>query len=101
MTSTLIKVSQFEFNSLSSIFQVINSSTSVVSLTPGFSRVSSIFMNFINTNEIGDQRYNSCRLGNIGEVRELRFSKNGQLYPISFRLETDEQQNAVLSNNNT
>ena len=95
------QVSQFEFNSLSSIFQVINSSTSVVALTPGFSRVSSIFMNFINTNEIGNQNFNSCRLGNIGEVRELRFSKNGQLYPISFRLETDEQNNAVLSNNNT
>ena len=94
-------VSQFNFNSMSSIFQVINSSTSVVALTPGFSRVSSVFMNFINTNEIGSQLYNSCRLGNVGEVRELRFSKNGQLYPISFRLETDEQNNAVLSNNNT
>lgn len=95
------QVSQFEFNSLSSIFQVINSSVSVVSLTPGFSRVSSIFMNFINTSEIGNQSFNSCRLGNIGEVRELRWSKNGQLYPISFRLETDEQNNNVLSNNNS
>lgn len=95
------RVSQFEFNSLSSIFQVINSSTSVVSMTPGFSRVSSIFMNFINTNEIGNQLFNSCRLGNVGQVRELRFSRNGQLFPISFRLETDEQNNAVLSNTNT
>jgi len=94
------KVNQFSFNSMSSIFQVINSSTSVVALTPGLSRVSSIFMNFLNTNEIGNQLYNSCRLGNIGEVRELRFSKNGRLYPISFRLETDEQNNNNLATSN-
>ena len=95
------KVNEFNFNSMSSIFQVINSSTSVVALTPGLSRVSSIFMNFLNTNEIGNQLFNSCRLGNIGEVRELRFSKNGRLYPISFRLETDEQNNNQLATSNT
>ena len=98
--SRMANQSQFSFNSLSSIFQVVNSSTSVVALTPGLSRVSSIFMNFINSNEIGNQLFNSCRLGNVGEVRELRFSKNGRLYPISFRLETDEQNNNALSTDN-
>ena len=99
--SRMAQQNQYNFNSLSSIFQVINSSTSVVAFTPGLSRVSSIFMNFINTNEIGNQLYNSCRLGNIGQVRELRFSKNGRLYPISFRLETDERDNDALSTDNT
>lgn len=98
--SRMAQQNQFSFNSLSSIFQVINSSTSVVALTPGLSRVSSIFMNFINSNELGNQLFNSCRLGNVGEVRELRFSKNGRLYPISFRLETDEQDNNALSTTN-
>lgn len=99
--SRMAEQNQYSFNSLSSIFQVINSSTSVVAFTPGLSRVSSIFMNFMNTNEMGNQLYNSCRLGNIGEVRELRFSKNGRLYPISFRLETDEQNNNTLSTTNS
>lgn len=99
--SRMAEQNQYSFNSLSSIFQVINSSTSVVAFTPGLSRVSSIFMNFINTNELGNQLYNSCRLGNVGQVRELRFSKNGRLYPISFRLETDEQNNDALSTSNS
>tara|TARA_R110000787_G_scaffold3935_1_gene15259 strand:- start:2356 stop:3690 length:1335 start_codon:yes stop_codon:yes gene_type:complete len=98
--SRMAEQNQYSFNSLSSVFQVVNSATSVVAFTPGLSRVSSIFMNFINTNEIGNQLYNSCRLGNVGQVRELRFSKNGRLYPISFRLETDEQNNDTLSTDN-
>ena len=98
--SRLAQQNQYSFNSLSSVFQVVNSSTSVVAFTPGLSRVSAIFMNFINTNEIGNQLYNSCRLGNVGQVRELRFSKNGRLYPISFRLETDGQNNDALSTTN-
>ena len=99
--SRLAEQSQFNFNSLSSVFQVVNSSTSVTAFTPGLSRVSSIFMNYINSNEIGNQLYNSCRLGNVGELRELRFSKNGRLYPISFRLETDERNNNELATSNT
>ena len=85
------------FNSLSSVFQTINSSASVVALTPGLKQVSAIFMNFMNTSQIGDQRFNSCRLGNIGQVHELRFSVNGSLYPLSYRLQTNEEDNANLS----
>lgn len=87
----------FEFNSITSIFQTLNSSASVTALTPGLSRVSSVFMNAINTSDIGDQRFNSNRLSNMGELRELRFSKNGLLYPNEFRLFSDVQQNNVLS----
>ena len=99
--SRLAEQTQFNFNSLSSVFQVVNSSSSVTAFTPALSRVSSIFMNYINSNEIGNQLYNSCRLGNVGELRELRFSKNGRLYPISFRLETDERNNNELATSNT
>lgn len=83
----------FAFNSLSTVFQTINSSTSVVALTPGLKQVSSIFCNFMNTVEIGNQNFNSARLGNIGELRALRFSINGALYPLSYRLLTNEQDN--------
>ncbi len=83
--------STFAFNSLSTVFQTINSSTSVVALTPGLKQVSSIFCNFMNTAEIGNQGNNSARLGNIGEVRALRYSLNGALYPLSYRLLTNEE----------
>ena len=86
-------VTKFSFNSWSSMFQTINSSTSVVAFTPGISRCTSMFMNNINTNELGDQRYNSCRLGNIGEVRQVRYTLNGALVPFQFRLQTTEQSN--------
>tara|TARA_R100000654_G_scaffold37795_1_gene63383 strand:- start:748 stop:2076 length:1329 start_codon:yes stop_codon:yes gene_type:complete len=83
----------FAFNSLSTVFQTINSSTSVVALTPGLKQVSSIFCNFQNANEVGNQNFNSARLGNIGEVRGLRYSLNGALYPLSYRMLTDEEAN--------
>jgi hypothetical protein len=87
----------FEFNSITSIFQTLNSSASVVAITPGLSRVSAIFMNGINTDNLGNQLYNSNRLSNLGELRELRFSKNGILHPNQYRLFSDVQQNNVLT----
>tara|TARA_R110002126_G_scaffold279023_1_gene425798 strand:- start:7086 stop:8432 length:1347 start_codon:yes stop_codon:yes gene_type:complete len=87
----------FEFNSITSIFQTLNSSASVVAITPGLSRVSSIFMNAINTTNLGNQNFNSNRLSNMGELRELRFSKNGILHPNQYRLFSDVQQNNVVS----
>ena len=87
----------FAFNSLSTIFQTVNSSTSVIALTPGLKQVSSIFANFMNTAEIGNQSFNSCRLGNIGQVRALRFSINGALNPLQYRLLTNEEANDNLA----
>ncbi len=91
----------FNFNSLSTVFQTINSSTSVVALTPGLKQVSSIFCNFMNTAEIGNQARNSARLGNIGEVRALRYSINGALYPLSYRLLTNEEDNNLTTTHHT
>ena len=87
----------FNFNSISSIFQTLNSSTSVVSITPGLSRVSSVFMNAINTNEIGNQLFNSARLSNMGALREVRFSRNGMLHPLQYRLSGDQQANSLTA----
>ena len=86
-------VTKFSFNSWSSMFQTMNSSTSVIAFTPGISRCSSMFMNSMNTNELGNQNFNSCRLGNIGEVRQIRYTLNGALTPFQFRLQTNEQAN--------
>lgn len=75
------------------MFQTINSSASVVSFTPGLSRVSSVLMNFITASDLGSQLFNSCRLGPVGELRQLRFSKNGALLPLQYRLQTVEENN--------
>ena len=91
-----VEQSQFEFNSITSIFQTLNSSASVVALTPGLSRVSSVFMNALNTNELGNQNNNSCRLSNLGQLQELRFTKNGLLYPNQYRLFNDEVSNNLI-----
>ena len=88
---------KFSFNSITSIFQTLNSSASVIAVTPGLSRVSSVFMNALNTNEIGNQLYNPNRLSNMGELRELRFSKNGLLHPNQYRLFSDVQSNNAVS----
>ena len=85
------RVNQFNFNTWSSMFQTINSSQSVISFTPGLSRVSSVFMNCITASDLGNQQFNSCRLGPVGELRQLRFSKNGALLPLQYRLQTVER----------
>tara|TARA_R110002167_G_scaffold145200_3_gene336122 strand:- start:2901 stop:4229 length:1329 start_codon:yes stop_codon:yes gene_type:complete len=87
----------FNFNSITSIFQTLNSSASVVAVTPGLQNVSSVFMNAINTQDLGNQLRNSARLSNMGQLRELRFSKNGVLHPNQYRLFSDVQQNNVVS----
>ncbi len=88
---------EFSFNSITSIFQTLNSSASVVAVTPGLQNVSSVFMNAINTADLGNQLRNSARLSNMGELRELRFSKNGILHPNQYRLFSDVQSNNVVS----
>ena len=100
------QVQQYNFNSWSSMFQTINASNSVLSATPGLGRVSSVLMNAITAADLGNQNFDSCRLGNIGEIRQLRFSRNGALFPLQYRLQTVSQQNndvakAVAGNNNS
>jgi hypothetical protein len=89
-------VNQFNFNTWSSMFQTINTSSSVVAMTPGLGRVSSCLVNFITASDLGNQNFNSCRLGAVGEFRQLRWSKNGALFPLQYRQQTvDEQNNNV------
>ena len=75
------------------MFQTLNASDSVVALTPGLSRVSSILMNFITASDLGNQSFNSARLGGIAELQQLRWSKNGALFPLQYALETVSREN--------
>lgn len=94
------KVNQFNFNTWSSMFQTVNTSSSVIAMTPGLGRVSSCLVNFITAGDLGNQNFNSCRLGPVGEFRQLRWSRNGALYPLQFRQQTvDEQNNNVAKTN--
>ena len=87
------EVNQFQFNSWQSMFQTVNSSTSVVAFTPGLASVTSVLTNYITASELGNQAFNACRLGPIGELQAVRWARNGALYPMQFRNETVEQQN--------
>ena len=84
---------QFSFNSWSSMFQTVNSSDSVLSLTPGLGRVTSCLINSVTATDLGNQLFNSSRLGSLGEVQQLRWSANGALLPLQYRLQTVNQQN--------
>lgn len=84
---------QFSFNSWSSMFQTVNSSDSVLSLTPGLGRVTSCLINSVTATDLGNQNFNSSRLGSLGEVQQLRWSANGALLPLQYRLQTVNQQN--------
>ena len=87
------QVNQYSFNSWSSMFQTLNSGTSVVAFTPGLSRVTSCLQNFITASDLGNQNFNPCRLGYGGQVQQCRFSKNGALFPLQFRLQSVAQNN--------
>jgi len=84
---------QFSFNSWSSMFQTINSSDNVLSLTPGLGRVTSCLINSVTATDLGNQLFNSCRLGGLGEIEQMRWSANGALLPLQYRLQTVNQQN--------
>jgi len=86
-------VNQFNFNTWSSMFQTLNTSASVVAMTPGLGRVSSCIVNFITASDLGNQNFNSCRLGPVAEFRQLRWSKNGALFPLQYRQQTVAEQN--------
>ena len=94
------QISQYNFNTWSHMFQTINSSNSVVALTPGLSRVSSVLMNSTTSANMGDQRFNSSLLGEIGEIQRLRFSRNGAIFPLQYRLQTVSQQNNNVAKTN-
>ena len=87
------QANQFQFNTWSSMFQTLNASDSVIALTPGLSRVSSILMNFLTASDLGNQQFNSSRLGPIAELQNLRWSKNGALFPLQYALETTSRDN--------
>jgi len=95
------QVNEFSFNSWQSMFQTINSSTSVIAFTPGLSRVTSVLTNYITASDLGNQAFNACRLGPIGELQAVRWSQNGALFPMQFRLETIEQRNNDSAKTNT
>ena len=82
------------FNTWSSIFTTINSSAAVVSLNPGLSRVTSVLYNALNSAELGDQRFDPGRLGNLGQLDNLRYTKNGILFPLQYRIDTTDRENA-------
>mgnify|MGYP003659133912 CR=1 FL=1 len=86
-------VNQFNFNSWSSMFQTINSSSAVVAMTPGLQRCASCLVNFITASDLGNQLYNACRLGSVAEIQQLRWSKNGALFPLQYRLQSVAEQN--------
>jgi len=90
-------VREFNFNSWSSMFQTINSSNSVVAMTPGLSRVASCLVNFVTASDLGNQLFNACRLGPVGEIKQLRWSKNGAMYPLQYRLQTVSEQNNLVA----
>ena len=83
----------FSFNSWTSMFQTINSSNSVLSLTPGLSKVTTCLINSITATDLGNQLFNSSRLGSLGEIQQLRWSKNGAMLPLQYRLLSVNQQN--------
>mgnify|MGYP003145982170 CR=1 FL=1 len=87
------QVNQYSFNSWSSMFQTLNSSASVVAFTPGLSKVTSCLQNFITSTDLGNQLFNGARLGSVGQIQQCRFSKNGMLYPLQFRLQSVSQSN--------
>ncbi len=82
------------FNTWSSIFTTINSSAAVVSLNPGLSRVTSVLYNALNSAELGDQNFDPGRLGNMGQLDNLRYTKNGILFPLQYRIDTTDRENA-------
>ena len=96
--SRLMKKSSsgFTYQTISSYYDTINTSSANVTFNLGLSKVRSVFSSFINSNYLnnyGENSYATCLPSNTdgtqASVKKLTWTKGGALYPKHFEVNTN------------
>jgi len=91
----------YEYNSLSSYYQTINSANGIINFQLGLSRVLGVFANIVPAAHINNLLYDGLATlyptnsdGSSANINELFFTRNGSKFPIDFNINTLQQNNA-------
>ena len=92
----------YEYNSLSSYYQTINSANGIINFQLGLSRVLGVFANIVPAAHINNLLYDGLATmnptnanGGSADVTELFFTRNGAKFPIDFNINTLQQNSSL------
>lgn len=91
----------YEYNSLSSYYQTINSANGIINFQLGLSRVLGVFANILPAAHINNLLYDGLATlyptntdASSADIKELFFTRNGSKFPIDYNINTLQQTNA-------
>jgi hypothetical protein len=94
------KSSTFEYNSLSSYYQTVNSANGIINFQLGLSRVLGVFANIVPAAHINNLVFDGLSTmyptnlgGSSADITELFFTRNGMKFPIDYNINTLQRDN--------
>tara|TARA_R110000765_G_scaffold383657_1_gene475059 strand:+ start:1455 stop:2783 length:1329 start_codon:yes stop_codon:yes gene_type:complete len=94
----------FEYNSISSYYQTINSTNGILNFQLGLSRVLGVFSNLVPASHINNLVFDGLATmyptnsdGSAAVIDELFFTRNGEKFPINYNIDTIQRENTDRS----
>ncbi len=91
----------YEYNSISSYYQTINSGNGIINFQLGLSRVLGVFANIVPASHINNLLFDGLATlyptnsgGGSADISELFFTRNGVKFPIDYNINTLQQKNS-------
>jgi len=93
----------YEYNSLSSYYQTINSANGIINFQLGLSRVLGVFANVVPAAHINNLLFDGLSTlyptnsdGSSADIKELFFTRNGAKFPLDFNINTPQKDNSSI-----
>ena len=88
----------YEYNSINSYYQTINSANGIINFQLGLSRVLGVFANIVPAAHINNLKFDGLATlyptnsgGSSADIKELFFTRNGSKFPIDYNINTLQQ----------
>jgi hypothetical protein len=88
----------FEYNSINSYYQTVNSANGIINFQLGLSKVLGCFANIVPAAHINNYLYDGLATlyptntdGSSADIKELFFTRNGSKFPLDFNVNTLQQ----------
>jgi len=91
----------YEYNSINSYYQTINSANGIINFQLGLSRVLGVFANIVPASHINNLTFDGLATlyptntgGSSADIKEIFFTRNGSKFPIDYNINTLQQTDA-------
>lgn len=91
----------YEYNSINSYYQTINSANGIINFQLGLSRVLGVFANIVPAAHINNLTFDGLATlyptnsgGSSADIKEIFFTRNGSKFPIDYNINTLQQTDA-------